>query len=95
MHIFRRFGYVYTVLGYWTNLEPDNIRPFSPVYTKPFTQIRSVRGSQIRPVPWFLCKRNGQNGQISAQYQLIGIEGTTVPHCKIYIRFNGGQNRNY
>ena len=29
----------------------SEIRPFSPVYTR----IRPVRGSQIRPVPWFLC----------------------------------------
>ena len=29
----------------------SEIRPFSPVYTR----IRPVRGSQIRPVPWFSC----------------------------------------
>ena len=40
----------------------SEIRPFSPVYTR----IRPVRGSQIRPVPWFSCVY----GRILVRFQI-------------------------
>ena len=68
---------------YQTNLEPDNIFcPFSPVlYTELVTQIRRVRGSQTRPVPWFSCKREAETDEFqpgSNFPNLFSLHGTYI-----------------
>jgi hypothetical protein len=52
----------------------SEIRPFSPVYTR----IRPVRGSQIRPVPWFSCvytaeRDEFQTGPKFVRYRVNGV----------------------
>ena len=59
----------------WDRVE---IRSFSPVYTR----IRPVRGSQIRPVPWFSCKQKGerdefQSGSKFVRYRVNGVNGVS------------------
>ena len=49
-------------------------RPLSPVYTR----IRPVRGSQIRPVPWFSCvytaeRDEFQHGSKFVRYRVNGV----------------------
>ena len=55
--------------------DQSEIRPFSPVYTR---ICLAVRGSQIRPVPWFLCvytadRDEFQPGSKFVRYRVNGV----------------------
>jgi hypothetical protein len=69
----------------------SEIRPFSPVYTR----IRSVRGSQIRPVPWFSCVYTAETAEFQTdpkfvRYRVNGVLDTLLGLISLHTIFLGG-----
>jgi hypothetical protein len=60
----------------------SEICPFSPVYTR----IRPVRGSQIRPVPWFSCVYTAETDEFQTGPKFVWYRVKPVFHLRIFSR---------